>query len=195
MATVNSTMLPLGTKAPSFNLSEPLTGKLVNFDNYNKSKGYLVMFLCNHCPYVKHLHPKLTEICKEYQSKGIEIFAISSNDTNQYPEDNTIMMIEEAKKRGFTFPYLFDEDQSVAQAYKAACTPEFYVFDANKKLVYRGQFDNSRPGNGLALTGESLKNALDAVVADKFPDPNNQVPSMGCNIKWKPGNEPDYFKL
>ncbi len=192
MATVNSTMLPLGTKAPSFNLSEPFTGKYVNFDDYKDSKGYLVMFICNHCPYVKHLHPKLSELCSLYQGKGIAVFAISSNDTNQYPEDNTIMMIEEVKKHGFPFPYLFDEDQTVAKAYHAACTPEFYLFDSNKKLVYRGQFDDSRPGNGLPLTGDSLKNALDALLSNKQPDPNNQKPSIGCNIKWKPGNEPNY---
>lgn len=193
MATVNSTMLPLGTKAPSFNLSEPLTGNIISLDNFNNSKGYLVMFICNHCPYVKHLHPKLSELCNLYQSKGISIFAISSNDTNRYPEDNTIMMVEEAKERGFRFPYLFDEDQSVAAAYQAACTPEFYLFDSNKNLVYRGQFDDSRPGNGLPLTGDSLRNALDAVLKNQQPDSTNQKPSIGCNIKWKPGNEPSYF--
>lgn len=193
MAAVNSTMLPLGTLATSFNLSEPSTGKFINFDDYNKSKAYLVIFLCNHCPYVNHLHPKLAELCKEYQNKGVSVFAISSNDTNSYPEDNTIMMAEEVKKRNYTFPYLFDEDQSVAKAYRAACTPDFYLFDSQRKLVYRGQFDDSRPGNSIPLTGEHLKNALDAVLSNKQPDPNNQKPSIGCNIKWKPGNEPDYF--
>lgn len=192
MAAVNSTMLPLGTEAPSFNLFEPLTGKFINFDDYNQSKAYLVLFICNHCPYVKHLHPKLAQLSKEYQDKGVAVFAISSNDTNRYPEDNTIMMIEELKQKDFTFPYLFDEDQSVAKAYHAACTPDFYLFNAQKKLVYRGQFDDSRPGNGLPLTGESLKKALDNVLSNQQPD-SNQKPSIGCNIKWKPGNEPDYF--
>lgn len=188
-------MLPLGTLAPSFNLSEPATGKNINFDDYKDYKAYLVMFICNHCPYVKHLHPKLEEICKYYQDKGVAIFAISSNDTNRYPEDNTIMMANEVKLRRFTFPYLFDEDQTIAIAYRAACTPEFYVFNSQKLLVYRGQFDDSRPGNGVALTGASLKDALDDVLSGKKPDPENQKPSIGCNIKWKPENEPDYFSV
>lgn len=193
MVAVNSTMLPLGVLAPTFNLSEPASHKFINFDDYKDHSAYLVMFICNHCPYVKHLHPKLEEICSAYAKKGVAVFAISSNDTNRYPEDNTIMMIKEAKHRGFTFPYLFDEDQSIAKAYHAACTPDFFLFDSEKKLAYRGQFDDSRPGNGLPLTGSSLKEALDAVLAGKHPNPNNQKPSIGCNIKWKPGNEPSYF--
>ena len=194
MVAVPSEMLALGTVAPGFSLNEPATDKLVSLGDFKDKKGYLIMFICNHCPYVKHMHPKLAEICKKYQEKGIAVVAISSNDTTRYPEDNTIMMVEEAKKRGFTFPYLFDEDQSVAKAYHAACTPEFYVFDKDKKLVYRGQFDDSRPGNGLPLTGDSLKQALDAVVKGENPDTEYQKPSIGCNIKWKPGNEPEYFK-
>jgi thiol-disulfide isomerase/thioredoxin len=194
MAAVNSTMLLLGTPAPSFNLSEPATKKFINLDDFTDHPAYLIMFICNHCPYVKHLLPKLTEICKQYKAKGVAIFAISSNDTNRYPEDNTIMMIKEAKDRGFSFPYLFDENQSIAKAYRAACTPEFYLFDSQKKLVYRGQFDDSRPGNGISPTGSSLTEALDSLLSGKRPNPENQKPSIGCNIKWKPGNEPDYFQ-
>lgn len=192
MAVSSSTTLPLGSIAPSFNLSEPASHTFINFDDFKDHKGYLVMFVCNHCPYVKHLHPKLTQLCKEYQDKNIAIFAISTNDTNRYPEDNTIMMAKEAKLRAYTFPYLFDEDQSVSKAYHAVCTPEFYLFDDNKQLFYRGQFDDSRPGNGIPVTGESLKAALDSLLAGT-PPPKNQTPSMGCSIKWKPNNEPSYF--
>lgn len=194
MVAVPSEMLALGTVAPGFCLNEPVTNKLISLDDFTDNKGYLVMFICNHCPYVKHLHPKLAEVCNTYQEKGISVVAISSNDTARYPEDNTIMMAVESKKQGFAFPYLFDEDQSVAKAYRAACTPDFYLFDKDKQLVYRGQFDDSRPGNGLPLTGESLTQAMDLVLNGEKPEADNQKASIGCNIKWKPGNEPEYFK-
>ena len=152
----------------------------------------LVMFICNHCPYVKHIRSGLAQLGRDYQSRGAAIVAISANDAANYPEDGPARMREEARVAGYTFPYLHDETQAVAKAYRAACTPDFFLFDHTRKLVYRGQFDDSRPGNGVPVTGKDLRAALDAVLACR-PVPADQKPSIGCNIKWKAGNEPDYF--
>ncbi len=192
MSAVESTMLELGTSAPDFTLPI-VTGGILNFNKYtNKSKGTVVAFICNHCPYVKHINPKLVELANTYIQKGIGFIAISSNDVEKYPDDSPERMIELVKKEGYPFPYLFDESQEVAKDYKAACTPDFFLFDKKNKLVYRGQFDESRPGNGKEVTGADLKSAIDTLIEGKDPV-ENQIPSIGCNIKWKPGNEPDYF--
>jgi hypothetical protein len=150
------------------------------------------MFICNHCPFVKHIRDGLAKLGRDYVSRGAAIVAVSANDVANYPDDSPAMMKEEAHAAGYNFPYLYDESQSVAKAYRAACTPDFYLFDKSRKLVYRGQFDDSRPGNGVPVTGKDLRAALDAVLAGK-PVPSDQKPSLGCNIKWKSGNEPDYF--
>jgi len=152
-----------------------------------------VIFMCNHCPYVKHVAGGLAALAREYQRKGVAVVGINPNDAANYPDDAPEKMAEEVKARGYTFPYLYDETQAVAKAYRAACTPDFYLFDKRRKLVYRGQMDSSRPNSGLPVTGEDLRAALDAVLTGR-PLPSNQKPSIGCNIKWKPGNEPDYFK-
>ena len=151
-----------------------------------------MVFICNHCPYVKHIRTGFAELAKEYQGKGVGVVAINSNDFVNYPDDRPEKMAEEIKQIGYTFPYLYDESQKVAEAYRAACTPDFYLFDRDRLLVYRGQFDDSRPGNGRPVTGADLRAALDAVLAGR-PVPGNQRPSLGCNIKWKRGNAPDYF--
>ena len=191
MALTPSTMLELGTSAPDFSL--PSTdGKTVSRTDF-ADKPTLVMFICNHCPFVKHLNKQLAELCKEYQSKGIAIVGISSNDVSTHPDDSPEKMAEEAKALGYTFPYLYDEAQNVAKAYRAACTPDFFLFDKSHKLVYRGQFDDSRPDNGKPVTGADLKAAMDAVLAGN-PVPSEQKASIGCNIKWKAGQEPEYFK-
>jgi len=184
-------MLPLGTQAPSFSLPDP-SGKLVSLADFAGSPALLVIFMCNHCPYVKHVAAGLAQLAKEYQAKGVAVVGISSNDVQSHPADAPAKMAEEIKLRGYTFPYLFDETQSVAKAYRAACTPDFYIFDGAQKLVYRGQMDGSRPDSGIPVTGGDLRVALDAVLAGK-PAPAEQKPSIGCNIKWKPNNEPDYF--
>ena len=181
-----STMLPLGTKAPHFRLPDP-SGKLVSSDELSKAPALLVVFLCNHCPYVKHIQAGFAEFANEYQKRGAAIVAINSNDTEAYPDDRPEKMAEEAQKAGYTFPYLVDETQSVAQAYHAACTPDFFLFDRDGRLVYRGQFDDSRPKNGRPVTGADLRAAMDAVLAGR-PVPADQRPSAGCNIKWKAGN-------
>lgn len=191
MVKTASTMLPLGTAAPAFSLPN-VDGKTVSLDNSSGKRGLLVMFICNHCPFVKHLRAGLAEFGRDYQAKGLGIVAISSNDVSTHPDDSPEKMKEEAKSAGYTFPYLYDESQAAAKAYKAACTPDFFLFDANRKLVYRGQFDSSRPGNGLPVTGADLRAAADAVLAGK-PVPEPQRPSIGCNIKWKEGQEPQYF--
>lgn len=191
MVQTASTMLPLGTKAPDFSLPN-VDGKTVSLRDVSGGKGLLVMFLCNHCPFVKHLRSALAAFGKEYQAKGLKIVAISSNDVESHPDDSPDKMAAEAKAVGYTFPYLYDATQEVAKAYKAACTPDFYLFDANLALVYRGQFDDSRPSNGKPVTGADLRAAADAVLAGKAPLPE-QRPSIGCNIKWKPGREPAYF--
>lgn len=191
MVRTASTMLPLGTQAPEFSLPDT-TGKTVSLADFPEAKAYLVIFLCNHCPYVKHVREQLALLGKEYQAKGVAIVGISSNDVDNYPDDSPEKMAEEAVQAGYTFPYLYDADQSVAKAYHAACTPDFFVFDRDKKLVYRGQLDDSRPNSGIPVTGADLRAALDAVLSGQ-PVAPEQKPSLGCNIKWKPGNEPEYF--
>lgn len=191
MALTPSTMLPLGTTAPDFRLPDT-NGKLVSLADFKNAPALLVMFICNHCPYVVHLRSGLAQLGRDYLPKGVAIVAISANDVGDYPADSPARMKEEAKSAGYTFPYLYDETQAVAKAYRAACTPDLYLFDKQQKLVYRGQFDESRPGNGIPVTGKDLRAALDAVLAGK-PVAAAQKPSMGCNIKWKSGNEPDYF--
>ena len=190
MALTPSTMLPIGTTAPAFRLSDT-DGQSVSLDDFKGAPALLVIFLCNHCPYVKHVRHNLARLGKEYQAKGVAIVGISSNDVSTHPDDGPAMMAKEKAAVGYTFPYLYDESQDVALAYQAACTPDFYVFDKDQKLVYRGQMDGSRPGNPIPVTGKDLRSALDAVLAGKPVSPD-QRPSLGCNIKWKRGNEPDY---
>jgi peroxiredoxin len=194
MVRTASTMLALGTKAPAFSLAdtqENARGKMVSTSDFT-GKPLLVIFLCNHCPYVKHVASEIARLATEYQAKGVGIVGISSNDVTSHPDDGPEKMANEAAAQGYTFPYLFDEKQEVARAYRAACTPDFFLFDAQHHLVYRGQLDDSRPKNGLPLTGKDLRAALDAVLADQ-PVSEVQKPSIGCNIKWAAGQEPDYF--
>lgn len=191
MVLTPSTMLPLGTKAPDFSLPG-VDGKMVSLANFKAAKAYLIIFMCNHCPYVKHVAPELARLARAYQEKGVAVVGINSNDVASHPDDSPEKMAEEVKSRGYTFSYLFDETQKVAHAFRAACTPDFYVFDKDQKLAYRGQLDASRPDSGIPLTGQDLRAALDAVLAGK-PASDDQKPSIGCNIKWKPGKEPDYF--
>jgi len=191
MARTESTMLPLGTKAPDFSLVN-IDGKTVSLANFQGAPALLVIFLCNHCPYVKHVADGLAQLAREYQAKGVAVVGISSNDVAAFPADSPEQMVQEAEQRGYTFPYLYDETQQVAQAYRAACTPDFYVFDKDQRLVYRGQMDSSRPESGIPVTGEDLRAALDAVLAGRTVS-ESQRPSLGCNIKWAPGNEPEYF--
>jgi peroxiredoxin len=186
-----STMLPLGTKAPDFSLPN-IDGATVSLSDFTDAKALVVMFICNHCPFVKHLADDLAQFGHEYQQQGVAIVAISSNDVSAHPADSPEQMVHEAENRGYSFPYLYDETQEVAKAYKAACTPDFYVFDKDQKLVYRGQFDASRPNSGIPVTGEDLRRAVDAVLADGEV-PTQQTPSIGCNIKWLAGSEPEYF--
>ncbi len=191
MVKTASTMLPLGTPAPEFSLLN-VDSKTVSLADFADAKALVVIFMCNHCPFVKHLADALADFGRECQEKGVAVVGISSNDVANYPDDSPEQMVHEAENRGYTFPYLYDEDQSVAKAYKAACTPDFYVFDGDMKLAYRGQFDASRPGNDVAVTGEDLRKAVDAVVAGN-PVPEPHMPSIGCNIKWISGKEPEYF--
>ncbi len=191
MAETPSTMAPLGMKAPHFRLPDA-AGKLVSPDDFKDAPALLVMFICNHCPFVKHIRAKLAEVGREYQQRGVAVVAINSNDAEEYPEDSPANMAKEARNAGYTFPYLCDETQEAAKAYRAACTPDFYLFDRARKLVYRGQFDDSRPGNGRPVAGNDLRAAMDGVLAGR-PAPAGQKPSIGCNIKWKAGNEPAYF--
>ncbi len=188
---VTSTMLPLGTPAPDFKLRDTVSGQTVSVGDYEGRKALLVMFLCNHCPYVQHVRHALAELGTDYAGADIGIVAISSNDAQAYPSDGPEAMAEEAAQIGYPFPYLFDETQEVAKAYTAACTPDFFLFDEDRKLVYRGQLDSSRPGSLTKVTGEDLRAAIDAVLAGE-PVPADQRPSMGCSIKWKPGNAPAY---
>lgn len=190
MAKTPSTMLELGTKAPEFNLRN-VDGSFVSRMSLS-GKPLLVMFISNHCPFVKHLREKLSEIGNHYLAKGIAVVAIGSNDPKDYPEDGPEKMKVEVLEAGYQFPYLFDASQEVAKAYHAACTPDFFLFDPLHRLVYRGQFDDSRPGNGVEVTGKDLIAAMDAVLIGKKPN-ENQKPSLGCNIKWKKGNEPSYY--
>jgi len=184
-------MLPLGTNAPEFKLPDT-NGKLISLSDFKNAPALLVVFMCNHCPYVKHIRASLAQLARDYVARKVAIVGISSNDVTNYPADSPAKMAEEAKAAGYTFPYLYDATQAIAKAYHAACTPDFYLFDKQQRLVYRGQFDDSRPGNNIPVTGKDLRAALDAVLVDK-PIPSTQKPSIGCNIKWKPGNEPDYF--
>ncbi len=190
MAMTPSTMLPLGTTAPAFSLPDT-GGKMVSLSAF-RGKPVLLMFLCNHCPFVKHLGAQLAQLGREYQSRSLGIVAINSNDVANYPDDSPEKMKAEAQRVGYPFPYLYDESQAVAKAYRAACTPDFFLFDMEHRLVYRGQFDDSRPGNALPVTGKDLRAAIEATLSGKAV-PKDQKPSIGCNIKWKTGQEPDYF--
>ncbi len=191
MVRTASTMLPLGTKAPDFRLPE-CGGGIVSLSDFANRKGLLVIFMCNHCPYVKHIAGELKRLTDEYAAKEIGIVGINSNDAVKYPDDSLDAMREEKATRGYGFPYLFDEDQRTAQSYHAACTPDFFLFDHEMQLVYRGQFDSSRPKTEMPVTGVDLRSALDAVLAKEKPA-EKQTASIGCNIKWKEGNEPKYF--
>jgi peroxiredoxin len=184
MALTESTMLELGTIAPDFALTDAVTGKTVRRDDFRGKEAMLVLFICAHCPYVKHIEKSLGKLGADYAGKPLAIVAISSNDVNTHPADSPAGMKQQAKDNGFIFPYLYDESQAVAHAYKAACTPDPYLFDSDFKLVYRGQYDDSRPGNGVPVTGKDLRAAIDAVLTGK-PAPTEQKPSIGCNIKWK----------
>ena len=192
MVMTASTMLPLGTRAPDFSLPDT-EGNIISNNDFKNAPALLVIFMCNHCPFVKHVLKAMVDLVKEYQEKGVAVVGINSNDVASFPEDSPEMMAKIAQEEGFTFPYLYDETQEVAKAYRAACTPDFFLFDKQRRLVYRGQMDDSRPGNDIPITGADLRAALDAVLAGKQIS-NEQKPSMGCNIKWKETNEPDYAK-
>ena len=189
MAAVESQMLPLGTRAPAFTLPDPDGTRHSLRDD---AAATLVMFISNHCPFVKHVRTELARIGSDYEQRGVAVYAINSNDVAKYPADSPQRLKEEVENWGYTFPYLFDESQEVAKAYRAACTPDFFLFDTEQKLVYRGQLDDSRPSNDLPVDGHDLRAALDAVLASETPA-TEQKPSIGCNIKWIAGNEPDYF--
>jgi peroxiredoxin len=191
MARTESTMLELGTKAPPFELPE-VDGGTVSLEDYAAAPALLVMFICNHCPFVKHVRDELARIGREYGERGVGIVAISSNDAKAYPADSPERMREERQAAGYVFPYLYDESQEVAHAYRAACTPDFFLFDADRRLVYRGQLDDSRPSLDVPVTGSDLRAALDAVLEQRLVA-EEQRPSLGCNIKWKPGNEPEWW--
>ena len=190
MTAVRSTMLELGTAAPDFSLPDT-RGKQVSLADFRNAPALLVVFMCNHCPYVKHLSRALAEFAHEYQKRGLAVVGINSNDVSTHPADSPQMMVEEVRKVGYSFPYLFDESQEIAKRYRAACTPDFFLFDKNHRLAYRGQFDGSRPGSNVPVTGADLRAAVDALLSGRTP-PREQKPSMGCNIKWKRGNEPTY---
>jgi peroxiredoxin len=185
-------MLPLGTKAPQFSLRDVVSGRDIALADFDGKHALLVMFICNHCPYVQHIRDELARFGMDYQNTDLGIVAISSNDPDQYPDDSPEAMRSEASKYGYSFPYLFDEDQLVAREYTAMCTPDFFLFDTNRELAYRGRFDESRPNMGTIATGAELRAATNAVLAGE-PVPGEQFPSMGCSIKWKPGNTPAYF--
>jgi peroxiredoxin len=191
MVAVNSTMLPLGTPAPNFRLTDG-EGDVHELSDFQGTPALLVVFLCNHCPFVKHVRSEIAKVGRDYRARGLAMVGINSNDVEKYPDDAPEKMVEEARSAGYTFPYLYDENQTVAREYRAACTPDFFLFDAERRLVYRGQLDDSRPGNGIPVTGKDLRAAIDAVLAGR-PVPAEQKASIGCNIKWKPGNAPEYF--
>ena len=191
MALTPSTMLPLGTTAPDFQLPDT-NGKTVSLADFRDKAALVVIFMCNHCPYVVHVRAGLAQFARDYAAKSVGIVGINSNDAKNYPADSPAKMKDEVAAAGYAFPYLYDETQAVAKAYRAACTPDFFLFDRGRRLVYRGQFDASRPGNGIPVTGKDLRAALDAVLAGKQTS-TMQVASRGCNVKWKAGNEPDYF--
>ncbi|GAA4274441.1 thioredoxin family protein [Aquimarina gracilis] len=184
MARTPSNMLPLGTTAPSFSLIDTITKNNVSLENVKGEKGTVIMFICNHCPFVIHVNEEIVRVANDYRTQGFGFVAISSNDVEKYPQDSPENMWKTAQKNNYTFPYLFDETQEVAKAYDAACTPDFYLFDAELKLIYRGQLDDSRPGNGIPVNGRDLRQALDAVLRNTTV-PQDQKPSIGCNIKWK----------
>ena len=190
MALTPSTMLELATAAPDFRLPDT-NGRTVSLSDFKDAPALLVMFICNHCPYVKHVRGELAKLGKDYQERGVAVVGINSNDAERYPDDGPDKMRDEARTAGYTFPYLYDETQAVARAYRAACTPDFFLFDKARRLVYRGQLDDSRPSTGRPVTGADLRAALDAVLAGRTVAAD-QKPSAGCNIKWKPGNEPSY---
>ncbi len=192
MAATPSTMLPLGTPAPDFRLTEA-DGSTISLADFNESQGLVVAFISNHCPFVKHLRHRFGALADEYMPRGVSFVAIGSNDVENYPDDGPDKMKEEKEIAGYHFPYLYDETQMVAKAYRAACTPDFYLFDSNHKLVYRGQFDDSRPGNGRSITGKDLRAAIEAVLTGEAIPEDKQKPSLGCNIKWKAGNAPEYY--
>lgn len=183
MARTPSTMLPLGTKAPDFSLFDVVTEKHLDLKHLKGKKGTVVMFICNHCPFVIHVNTTISDLARKYQVKNIDFIAISSNDVKNYPEDAPHLMKKVAEEQGYTFPYLYDENQEIAKAYQAACTPDFYLFDGNLELVYRGQLDDSRPGNAIPSTGKDLSCAMDALLDGSQID-QNQKPSIGCGIKW-----------
>jgi peroxiredoxin len=191
MALTPSTMLPLGTTAPDFRLPDT-NGKIVLLADFKNTPALLVIFMCNHCPYVIHIRAGLAQLARDYAPRGVGIVGISANDAKNYPADSPAKMRDEVKTAGYIFPYLYDETQAIAKGYRAACTPDIFLFDKNQRLVYRGQFDASRPNNGIPVTGTDLRAALDAVLAGKSVL-EKQIPSIGCNIKWKAGNAPDYF--
>jgi len=186
MARTPSNMLPLGTPAPDFTLLDTVSGKTVSLNDLKSDKATVIMFICNHCPFVKHVDEQLVEVGNDYMAKGVSFIAISSNDVDNYPQDGPELMKEEAASLGYPFPYLYDASQEVAKAYDAACTPDFYIFDSDLNCAYRGQLDDSRPGNGKPVTGSDLRAALDDIIAGKAVS-TVQIPSLGCNIKWKVG--------
>lgn len=190
MLAATSTMLPLGTPAPSYALPDP-SGRVHRLEDVADAPALLVMFICNHCPYVKHVQADLARIGADLQARGVAVVAINSNDADAYPDDSPERMAAEAERVGYPFPYLVDADQEAARAYRAACTPDFFLFDGDRRLAYRGQLDDSRPGNGRPVSGADILAAVDAVLGGA-PAPEPQHPSMGCSIKWKPGNEPDW---
>ena len=192
MAMVPSTMLALGTPAPDFSLPEPATGRTVSLSDLEGAKALLVVFLSNHCPFVKHLADHLAGVAAAYRRRGVAVVGINANDVTTHPDDSPAKMKDEVVRRGYTFPYLFDESQEVAKAYRAACTPDFFLFGPDGALAYRGQYDDSRPSLGVPVTGANLRAAMDAVLAGQSPS-QEQAPSVGCNIKWRAGNEPEWF--
>lgn len=187
MALTSSTMLPLGTAAPDFRLPDPARGGEVSLDDFLQAKGYLVAFICNHCPFVKLIREEFARFGREYSTQGLAVIAINANDATTHPDDGPEAMTAEVASAGYVFPYLHDDSQQTAKAYQAVCTPDFFLFDAQRRLVYRGQFDDARPGNGITVTGRDLRAAADAVLAGQ-PVDTEQKPGIGCNIKWKPGN-------
>ncbi|MBI9020385.1 MAG: thioredoxin family protein [Verrucomicrobia bacterium] len=192
MSLTPSTMMELGTRAPDFELRDVSTGQIVSLNDFEECCGLLVLFICAHCPFVKHIENELARIGTDYENEGLGVIAICSNDAEKYPDDSPEKLGEQAERVGFVFPYLHDESQEAAKAYRAACTPDIFLFDENLELVYRGQLDDSRPGNDQPVTGKDLRAAIDAMLAGK-PTSEDQYPAVGCNIKWKPGNAPDYF--
>jgi len=192
MVMTPSQMLPLGTIAPAFRLPDP-DGRMHGLDDTREAKGVLVVFMCNHCPFVKHIREELARLGRDCAAQGIAMFGINSNDWDKYPDDSPSNMKDEAERWGYTFPYVLDASQEVAKAYLAACTPDFFLFDAQRKLVYRGQLDDSRPSNGKPVTGADVRGAIEALLGGHAIPDDRQIPSIGCNIKWKSGNAPAWF--